>query len=196
MNAADIISRVQISHVAEAHGVTLDRTRRRGIATWREGRNFSVSFDDGKNCFHDFVTDEGGGVLDFIARVRGCNRKEALEWLANYAGVPLEHQSEAERRRWKRRRVAAEREATELVAWRDDLARTMRVRRNSYQSASHRAVQHILRCGMPAGCCALAADVAEIYETRYQELDEQIDDLLRRPWAELLLIFRAERLAA
>jgi hypothetical protein len=90
MSAGDIIDRVDISDVAETLGVKLDRTRRRGVAVWRKGKGFSVSFNDAKGVWNDFVTNQGGGVIDFVVKVLGCDRKAALEWLAEYAGVPLD----------------------------------------------------------------------------------------------------------
>ncbi len=111
MTAAEILERVRISDVAEYLGVKLDRSRRRGVASWREGRNFSISFNDAKNVWHDFVTGEGGGVVDFVVRVRGCDRKTALEWLALYAGVPLDDKppSPERRKRWAQERCELER---------------------------------------------------------------------------------------
>jgi hypothetical protein len=60
MTAGDVVASVRITDVAQALGVLLDRARRRGVATWRKGKNFSVSFNDAKNVWHDFVTNEGG----------------------------------------------------------------------------------------------------------------------------------------
>ena len=77
----EIIARVRISDVAEALGVKLDRTRRRGVAIWRKGKNFSVSLNDTKCVWHDFVTGEGGGVIFLVVKVLGCDRRPALEWL-------------------------------------------------------------------------------------------------------------------
>jgi len=62
----DILTAIQISRIAEVHGVKLNRTRRRGVAVWRGGKNFSVAFNDDKNVYHDFVTGEGGGVVSFV----------------------------------------------------------------------------------------------------------------------------------
>ena len=190
--ANEIIERVRISNVAEALGVKLDRTRRRGVATWRKGRNFSVSFDDAKNVWHDFVTGEGGGVLAFVERVRGSDRKAALQWLADFAGVPLQEMNEAEQRDYHRRRAVAECEAHRLTAWRDGLVGALRERRNLYLRAYHRARKYIQTRGLDSPAGELAADGHDIYEQRYQELDQEIDELLAKPWSELLLRFRAE----
>jgi hypothetical protein len=188
----DIIARVQISRVAEVHGVKLDHTKRRGVATWRKGRNFSVSFDDSKNCWHDFVSDEGGGVVSLVQKLRGCDKKEAVQWLSDFTGVPLHEMNDVERRDYSRRRAAAEREAHLLTAWRDDLVATMRARRDLYFHAYHRARKYIQRHGLDSPGGELAADAYELYEHRYQELDQHIDELLQKPWPALLEQFRTE----
>lgn len=189
----DIIARVQITRIAEILGVKLDRTRRRAIATWREGKNFNISLNDEKNVYHDFVTGEGGGLISFVQLVRGCDKREALQWLADFAGVPLQEMNEAERCEYNRRRVVAQREAQQLIAWRDGLVEAMRERRNLYFRAYHRARKYIQAPGLDSPAGELAADCYDIYERRYQVLDQEIDELLARPWSEFLRRFRAER---
>jgi hypothetical protein len=70
MTATEIVERVRITDVAEALGVRLSSNRRRGRATWRHCQHFSVSFKDAKGSWRDFATNEGGGVLDLVGRVR------------------------------------------------------------------------------------------------------------------------------
>jgi hypothetical protein len=140
MTAAEIIERVHISQVAEALGIPLDRTRRRGVATWRNGKKFSVSFSDAKGVFHDFVTNEGGGVLDLVSRVVGCDRRKALQWLAAYAGVLLTELTNAG---WRDMR-ATEPEARELVAWKLESLESLRRKRNLLQRIYHNAVRFVL----------------------------------------------------
>jgi DNA primase len=188
----DIITRVQISRVAEVHGVKLDRTKRRAVATWRHGKNFSISLNDDKNVYHDFVTGEGGGVVSFVQLIRGCDKKQAVQWLADFTGIPLHEMNETERREYGRRRATAEREAHLLTAWRDGLVATMRSRRDLYFHGYHRARKYIQTRGLDSPAAHLAIDAYEIYEQRYQELEEQIDELLQKPWPALLEQFRAE----
>jgi hypothetical protein len=64
---------------------------------WRGGDGFNVSLNDTRSVWHDFTTDEGGGVLDLVARIRGGDRQDALRWLAAFAGIRLD-QSAADRR--------------------------------------------------------------------------------------------------
>jgi hypothetical protein len=79
---------------------------------WRGGDGFNVSMNDAGGVWHDFVTDEAGGVLALVARIRGGSHYEALMWLADLAGIPLNHRplSAGQRARWvrTRRRIALE----------------------------------------------------------------------------------------
>jgi DNA primase len=196
MTASDIVSQVKITDVAQVLGVKMDRTRRRGVATWREGTNFSVSFSDEKNVWHDFVTDEGGGVLDFIQRARGCDRKEALQLLASIAGVPLDHHTEAERRDYARRMHAAKREAEALLKWKAETLEDLRFHCGRIQRTYHNAVKFVL--SHDAEECErrgdvryeLALQIGETYWDRVEAMDEQIDRLEAMSPAELLKRFR------
>jgi hypothetical protein len=124
----DVLSRVHISEVYTAlTGMTLRRTGNdiwRARATWRDGDGFNVSMDDGRNVWHDFVSDEGGGVLDLVARVRGGSRVDALRWLADFAGMPLKDRalSPKDRQRWAREFAEAERTYTEATYFADAAA--------------------------------------------------------------------------
>lgn len=131
-------------------------------------------------------------MLAFIERVRGCDRKAALQWLADFAGVLLQEMSQTERREYRWGRALAECEAHQLTAWRDGLVGALRERRNLYLRAYHRARKYIQTRGLDSPAGELAADGHDIYEQRYQELDQEIDELLAKPWSELLLRFRAE----
>jgi len=195
MSAADIIGCVHISEVAEALGVKLDRTRRRGIAVWRKGNSFSVSFDDAKGVWHDFVTDEGGGVIDFVAKVLSCDRRAALEWLAAYAGVPLDGWTRDSRRHCVRRMQAAKPKAEALVRWKVETLEGHRAKRNVFQRIYHNAVRFVLS-HTPEGCrnrgdlrYALAIEIGETYWPRVEELDATIDRLEGATYAELLARF-------
>jgi hypothetical protein len=60
----------------------------RGRAFWRDGHNYSVSVDAVRGLWHDFVSSQGGDSLELVRVVRGCGFREALGWLADFAGVP------------------------------------------------------------------------------------------------------------
>lgn len=192
----DILTRVQISRIAEIHGIKLDRTRRRAVASWREGKNFSISLDDDKNVFHDHVTGDGGGVVAFVQLVRGCDKKQAVEWLANFAGVPLREQTATERRDWGRRMRASRREAESLVRWKAETLEDLRYHRGRLQRTYHNAVRFILNHSFEE--CErrgdvryeLALEIGETYWERVQAMDTQIDRLEATPYAELLERFR------
>ena len=115
---------VQVSAVYQAlTGVKPRRTGKdtcRAPATWRGGDGNNVSLDDSRGVWHDFVTNEGGGVLDLVIRVRGGNRADALRWCADLAGMPMDDTplSAAERARWARERREIERDMPAARYWR------------------------------------------------------------------------------
>jgi len=87
----DVVSAVRISDVYRA-ACSADPRRAgrdawRALATWRNGGGFNVALDDSRGVFHDFVTDQGGGVLALVQTARGCSKADALRWLADFAGV-------------------------------------------------------------------------------------------------------------
>ena len=109
---AEILARVKISEVYFA--LTGKQPRRvgsdawRGAAVWRGGDGRNVSLNDTRNVWHDFTANEGGGVLELVARIRGCSRQDSLRWLADFTGIPLDkrplppeqRQQWANERRW------------------------------------------------------------------------------------------------
>src|SRR5579862_9053160 len=119
MNIDRIILAQPITAVWQALGGEAP-CRGRARAFYRNGDNpGAVSLSDEKGCWHDFVTGEGGGVLDVVQRVRGCTRGEALHWLAELHGLPLDrnHLSKAERRRYAHACEQAKALAQELADW-------------------------------------------------------------------------------
>jgi hypothetical protein len=87
--AREIISRIRISKVWAALGGGPLRNGR-GAAFWRDSRDFNVSVSDEKGGWHDFVSGDGGGVLDLIQHVRGGSRADALKFVAELAGLTLD----------------------------------------------------------------------------------------------------------
>jgi hypothetical protein len=120
----DILSRVRITEVYQAltgakpkhsgHGVY------RGSAVWRVGDGYNVSIDDERSVWHDFVTDEGGGVLDLVVKVRGGSRQDALRWLAEFVGIEIEGRplSQEDRQRWRKDSERIERYLPLALLWR------------------------------------------------------------------------------
>ena len=113
LTPAEIITRANITSVAIALGVGPIR-HGRIRAWWRQGDGCNVSLDDRKNTWFDHARGQGGGMLDLIGAVRGCSRAEALAWLADYVGQPLQVTTPETRRQWQCDRD--ERRAAELWA--------------------------------------------------------------------------------
>src|SRR5712692_4627635 len=123
-SASEIISRISITEIYHALGGPPLRCRR-GQAFWRGGDGYNVALDDRKTAFHDFARGEGGGVLDLIKLVHGGTNKDALRWLADFAGLPLDHRplTTSESRAYERRRAGAELEACCMLAWKREIGR-------------------------------------------------------------------------
>jgi hypothetical protein len=98
----EILSRCRVSEVYRTLGGSdLRRTSSdswRGKAVWRDGDGFNVSFDDSRGVWHDFVDDNGGGVLDLVRCMRGGTKLEAIKWLADFTGVDLDVEIPPEQR--------------------------------------------------------------------------------------------------
>jgi hypothetical protein len=75
--------------------------------------------DDARNVWHDFVADEGGGVLDLVARIRGGPPRDALRWVADFIGRPLDDRplSALERTRWASQQRKFEFELSKARLW-------------------------------------------------------------------------------
>ena len=115
MDVSHIIFRQPISAIWQALGGNAPR-RGRAPAFYRKGDNAgAVSLNDEKGCWHDFVTGDGGGVLDLVQQVRGGNRKEALRWLSGLVGIPFEERPLQERRAYALKRAVVELEALRLA---------------------------------------------------------------------------------
>src|SRR5262245_1238259 len=111
----EVLSRVRLSEVYTA--LTGIPPRRTGRDIWRAAAKYrggdspdSVAGDDSRGVWHDFVTDDGGGILDLIQRIRGGSRADALRRCADLAGVPLRDRplSREDRARWAVERHALE----------------------------------------------------------------------------------------
>jgi DNA primase len=175
MSATDIVERIQISDVAERLGVKLDRTRRRDVAVWRKGKNFSVSFNDAKGVWHDFVTNQGGGVIDFVVKVLGCDRGAAMEWLAADSGVRLDGWHRDSKRKYAQRMQVAKTKAEALVRWKLETLERLRIQRDVFKRIYHHAVRFVLShayewcesCGDVR--YELAIEIGETYWLRVEE---------------------------
>ncbi len=105
MNAT-IVTAVTISQVFVALGGDPPK-RGRARAFYRNGDNAqAVSLDDAKGCWFDHRDGVGGGMLDLIQRVLGCDRADALRWLSIVTGTPLADRSLTDRPASSRERQA------------------------------------------------------------------------------------------
>jgi hypothetical protein len=91
----------------------------RAAAVWRGGDGLNVSLNDTRNVWRDFTANEGGGVLDLVVLICGGSRQDALRWLADFAGVPLEDRrlSPKQRADWVEQRRQIERELPKAQLW-------------------------------------------------------------------------------
>lgn len=87
---------------------------------WRKGDSYSLSLNDARGVWYDFVTGRGGGILDLILEARGGTRQEALHWLADLTGTPVELTplSAAGRTHWAAEQRALERDLPSARYWR------------------------------------------------------------------------------
>ncbi len=123
-SAAEILSRVRIGDVwRELGGGKLLRTRDdayRGQAWWRNGDGWNIALNASRGVWHDFVANEGGGILDLIVRVRGGKRADALRWVAGLSGLSIDDTplSPQNRERWAEERCEFERDLPAARYWR------------------------------------------------------------------------------
>ena len=107
MKPTNIIYATSVTNVWLALGGP-EPKRGRARAFYRNGDNTqAVSLDDAKGCWYDHRDGKGGGMLDLIQRVLGCERADALRWLSNFTGLPL---GERPTTRTERRVLAERRE--------------------------------------------------------------------------------------
>lgn len=140
MTPREILERACISDVWAALGGGPLR-HGRGRAFWRGGNGYNVSLDERRGLWFDHARGKGSGILELIETALGCDRRSAIEWLANHLGVQLDDRSmsAAARRRWRLRRVWAERETNNLTVWRRQRLDELRARRNRFWDAERRA---------------------------------------------------------
>ena len=189
--AGELVAQVRISRVWAALG-GCPLHGQRGQAFWRSGDGFNVALDEDRGVWCDHARGEGGGILDLIQHARGSSRQDALCWLADFAGVRLQDRpwNDGESGKHARRLAIAEREACAVVAWRDGLVGVLEESRDAAFRAYHRARRFVLRYGLDSPAGDAAADIADLYEARYKDLDRRWDLLRRAPWPALLEEYR------
>jgi hypothetical protein len=70
--------------------------------------------------WRDFVSGEGGGILDLVVSIRGGTRADALRWCADFAGVPMNDAplSPHKREQWAAERREFARDLPKARHWR------------------------------------------------------------------------------
>ena len=99
----------------------------------------TFSFDPEAGTWHCFRCNRGGGVLDLAQAVHNCDRREAIAWVAQFVGVPLDRHtsSRAERRKYAQKRGRAENWAADLTEWCTRILTDLRARRNALWDTEH-----------------------------------------------------------
>lgn len=94
-----IKDRVDLEQVARALGLTDLRRRGTGSDLWQccpfhDEQDPSFKIDPDEGYFKCHGCGEGGDVLDLVMGLKGCEFREALEWLADRTGVQLDDDSD------------------------------------------------------------------------------------------------------
>lgn len=79
--AENVKSHVAISQYLKDQGVKV--TGNRAVAAWRNGQRESVSIDDTKGVWHDFVADEGGDIIALCVKIEGGSFLSACRTLGD-----------------------------------------------------------------------------------------------------------------
>ncbi len=119
-------------------------------------------------------TGQGGGVLDLIQVVLGCDRAGAVAWLSETFNLEIEGKrtfTPQERKRYARLRSEAE----QFVQWRAKELQDMKERRTFCLRMYHAALRFILTHGLLDEETCRIADECERYEAQYFKLDQQIE---------------------
>lgn len=82
---------ISIVEILAYYGKSLARTKT-GMyySPFRDEKTPSFHIDEAANTWYDFGTHEGGGLIDFVCKITGCQRKEAYDWLASIRHMILE----------------------------------------------------------------------------------------------------------
>src|SRR5579872_4268064 len=100
----EIRARLPVSEVA-AKRVKLCKAGRewRGLSPFTSEKTPSFYVNDQKGFFHDFSSGKHGSIFDFLMETEGITFPEAVERLANMAGLPLPRANPAQAAEEKKR---------------------------------------------------------------------------------------------
>lgn len=75
---------ISIVEILAHYGKNLARTKTgMYFSPFRDEKTPSFHIDESSNTWYDFGTQEGGGLIDFVCKITGCQRKESFDWLAS-----------------------------------------------------------------------------------------------------------------
>jgi hypothetical protein len=163
----------------------------RGKAFWRAGGDFNVSVNQAKGLWYDFRDQSGGGVLQLIEVVLGCDRRGAIRWLVESFSLPIELDrplTAIERQQYQN----AIKEAERFLKWRRDRLLELRGRRNYWLNLYHCALRKIITYGLDHPLGEFWSDGCVAFEQRYLELEKEIDRFEQAGFTELIPQFRTE----
>jgi hypothetical protein len=115
LQTCDLIASIRISEVWSALGGPPLR-HGRGRAWWRNGDGYNVSVNDDRGAWFDHAQGQGGGVLDLVQTVLGCSRTAAFNWIAEFAGVPIDSRTPPQDLRRACKQLREERRAAQWWA--------------------------------------------------------------------------------
>ena len=185
----EILRRADIAEIAEYCGF-----RRGRYKSWHCGfhddRTPSASIKGRSiRCFGE--CGRSWDIFQLIQQAHNVDFRGALAWLADHYGVPVNRPlTLVERARYQQQKAVADREAADVVEWRNGLLESLRYARDEYLSTYHRAKNYIIRNGLDAPFGNLAADAGEHYLAAYQRLDEAIARLKGADWGFILDYYR------
>ena len=201
MTARNIIDHAGIAEVwAALGGGPLHHGR--GKAFWRDGDGHNIAVNEPKNVFYDHARGVGGGVLDLVETVLGCEPRAALRWLANHLGIRLDDRplTSAERRKYTQRRAQAQVAARNLTDWRRRVLRELRDERNRLFLSEHMVSAVARTLLAPEGGGDDDEDTwAEVWrcapdDLKANAIDCEIQRIENAPPAELIAMRRASEL--
>jgi hypothetical protein len=195
---AEVINTRSITEVWIALGGPPPK-RGRARAFFRDGDNpFAVSLKDSKGAWFDHRDGVGGGVLDLIQQVRGCDRHSAFCWLAELNGAPLDNHrlTLAERRQYARRLAAAKLERAEFILWKERILDGPKRERDRWWRIYHGSLRYLLDLGLDAPLSDVAATLHELAEARVEFWAGRVETLGKTPHSELLAMFRETKARA
>src|SRR6187401_2691849 len=102
----ELRARLPVSEVV-GRRVKLKRAGRewKGLSPFQKEKTPSFTVNDQKGFYHDFSSNKHGSIFDFVMETEGLTFPEAVERLAQQAGMPLPKVSSEDEAREQRRRT-------------------------------------------------------------------------------------------